>query len=269
MFLYDEATAGLAASRATRRARVPRCLCRHEAKERPLVEKVGTWTGRQLAASIPGWTVPEESVSGYAMTYQSRVLSDQGRVFFDSADALVPQDTNGREDVYEYEPQGVGSCARAGGCVSLISSGTSSEESVFLDASETGNDVFFLTRRVSSRGMSIARLTCMTRRCARAPRRASVCRLLRRRARAGMRVRRRPRRSLKFSARRRARRSRAPATSWNRRSPRSNQGPRRARRASSGRRSRRSSSASRQRVRGRPESQATARGGHSYEVSSI
>ena len=35
--------------------------------------------------------------------------------------------------------------AGAGGCVSLISAGTSSEESVFMDASESGNDVFFLT----------------------------------------------------------------------------------------------------------------------------
>ena len=31
------------------------------------------------------------------------------------------------------------------GCVGLISSGTSGEESAFLDASESGNDVFFLT----------------------------------------------------------------------------------------------------------------------------
>jgi hypothetical protein len=31
------------------------------------------------------------------------------------------------------------------GCVSLISSGTSGEESAFLDASESGDDVFFLT----------------------------------------------------------------------------------------------------------------------------
>jgi hypothetical protein len=34
---------------------------------------------------------------------------------------------------------------RSGGCVDLISSGVAKEESVFLDASETGDDVFFLT----------------------------------------------------------------------------------------------------------------------------
>jgi hypothetical protein len=81
-------------------------------------------------------------------TYQSRVLSDvegRARVFFDSSDALVPQDTNGQQDVYEWEEDGRGSCRVAAGCVGLISSGTSSEESAFLDASADGDDVFFLT----------------------------------------------------------------------------------------------------------------------------
>lgn len=85
--------------------------------------------------------------------YQSRYLSDSGRLFFNSSDALVPQDVNGTEDVYEFEPSGVGSCEEAsstfdaatGGCVSLISSGKSAGESVFLDASEGGGEVFFLT----------------------------------------------------------------------------------------------------------------------------
>jgi DNA-binding beta-propeller fold protein YncE len=102
-----------------------------------------------VAANVPGWTPNKESVS----RYQSRYLNDQGRLFFDSGDALVPQDSNGTQDVYEYEPPGVGGCttslstysARSGGCVSLISSGTSREESAFLDASENGDDVFFLT----------------------------------------------------------------------------------------------------------------------------
>ena len=65
----------------------------------------------------------------------------------------MPQDVNGEEDVYEYEAEGEGNCRnstatfneRVGGCVGLISSGTSSEESAFLDASVSGNDVFFLT----------------------------------------------------------------------------------------------------------------------------
>ena len=40
-------------------------------------------------------------------TYMPRMISDDGsRVFFNSFDALVPQDTNGVQDVYEWEAQG-------------------------------------------------------------------------------------------------------------------------------------------------------------------
>jgi hypothetical protein len=92
--------------------------------------------------------------------YQPRLVSDNGRVFFNSNDALVPQDVNGNEDVYEFEPVGVGSCTASsvtfspvsGGCVGLVSSGTSPEESGFLDASQGGGDVYFLTvSRLTSR----------------------------------------------------------------------------------------------------------------------
>ena len=79
--------------------------------------------------------------------YVSRVLSSSGaRVFFESADALVPGDTNGTVDVYQWEEDGEGDCRREAGCVSLISSGKDSGESKFLDASADGSDVFFLTR---------------------------------------------------------------------------------------------------------------------------
>jgi hypothetical protein len=102
-----------------------------------------------IAANVPGWTPFR---LGEAL-YQSRYLSDDGRLFFDSSDALVPQDSNGTGDVYEYEPPGIGDCQTASatfsevsdGCVGLISSGTSKEESGFVDASEDGDDVFFLT----------------------------------------------------------------------------------------------------------------------------
>ena len=102
-----------------------------------------------IAASLPGWTPYSVSKA----VYQSRYLSNQGRLFFDSHDALVPQDINNNQDVYEYEPLEVGSCTTSTpsytetthGCVSLISPGTASGESAFIDASENGNDVFFLT----------------------------------------------------------------------------------------------------------------------------
>jgi len=128
------------------------------------------WPGTAwIAANVPGWTPYELDKA----TYQSRYLSDSGRLFFNSRDALVPKDVNGTGDVYEYEPQGMGpggaQCgpgASSGsvvyeparsfevngkkgesgaGCVSLISSGSSNQESAFLDASESGGDVFFLT----------------------------------------------------------------------------------------------------------------------------
>jgi hypothetical protein len=109
-----------------------------------------------LAANIPGWT---ELALGKAR-YQSRFLSDEGRLFFNSSDALVPQAVNSSEDVYEWEPAGTepgspssdsctegapGFVASEHGCVSLISSGTSAQESAFLDASANGDHVFFLT----------------------------------------------------------------------------------------------------------------------------
>jgi hypothetical protein len=121
-----------------------------------LVGDKGIWPGPALvAANVPGWT----KINIYDARYQPRYLSNSGRLFFDSADALVPQDTNGTEDVYEYEPPGITGPAgeadctssmstyseRSGGCVSLISSGSSNHESAFLDASESGDDVFFLT----------------------------------------------------------------------------------------------------------------------------
>ena len=109
-----------------------------------LVDRPETWHEHWLAGSIPGWTSDITGAQPYAL-YQPRYLSNSGRLFFDSPDDLVPAATNGKEDVYEYEPEGVGSCRFSSGCIGLISSGTSNRESAFLDASENGDDVFFLT----------------------------------------------------------------------------------------------------------------------------
>jgi hypothetical protein len=106
-----------------------------------VVDRRAIWAGRWLAASIPGWTPLDRNRA----LYQSRYLSDQGRLFFDSATPLAPGDANGKEDVYEYEPDGTAGCADAAGCIGLISSGTSGDETAFLDASATGDDVFFAT----------------------------------------------------------------------------------------------------------------------------
>jgi len=122
----------------------------------PLADYAVHWgeeENRLFAASVPGWTP-------YASTravYDPRFLSDSGRLFFNAVGGLVPRDVNGQVDTYELEPPGVGGCTTgtqtgtvlyspaAAGCVALISNGESSEESVFEDASETGEDVFFLS----------------------------------------------------------------------------------------------------------------------------
>lgn len=78
--------------------------------------------------------------------YKPRALSADGRrLFFDSADALVGEDTNNSPDVYEWEAQGTGSCAEAGGCLGLISSGRAAGGAFFVDASSDGADAFFRT----------------------------------------------------------------------------------------------------------------------------
>jgi hypothetical protein len=115
-----------------------------------LTDLTGAMESQWVAASVPAWL---EANTFARPAYQPRYLSDSGRLFFDSPDALVPQDTSGVEGVYEYEPEGVGDCAsasvtysaKAGGCISLISGGRGAQESAFVDASTSGSDVFFVT----------------------------------------------------------------------------------------------------------------------------
>jgi hypothetical protein len=66
------------------------------------------------------------------------LTSDGRRVFFQSREALVPEDSNGRLDVYQYDS--------VTELVALISTGQSSSDSIFADASPDGDDVFFTTR---------------------------------------------------------------------------------------------------------------------------
>ncbi len=70
-----------------------------------------------------------------APVYLQRNVLDDGSVFFDTASPLLPGAGNGVRDVYEY----------AGGHLSLISSGSSPENSIFYEASPDGEDVFFVT----------------------------------------------------------------------------------------------------------------------------
>jgi hypothetical protein len=103
-------------------------------------------TGIGAAAWIPGWD--------YLPLRASNVLPDNGtRLFFNSFTPLVARDTNGAQDVYEWEASGEGNCTEEshafhelnGGCVYLISSGESPSSSEFREASPTGRDIFFTT----------------------------------------------------------------------------------------------------------------------------
>jgi hypothetical protein len=76
------------------------------------------------------------SARGTRATGPVRAMSDAGSyVFFDTADALVAQDSNGTLDVYEWHE----------GRISLISSGKNAVASFFLGASPDGANVFFGT----------------------------------------------------------------------------------------------------------------------------
>ncbi|HEY8808436.1 MAG TPA: hypothetical protein VIM28_00315 [Solirubrobacterales bacterium] len=108
-----------------------------------------------------GYGNPEENVPAAAwiptwehLLHASNVVSADGeRIFFNSFDALLPRDTNGAQDVYEWEVPGAGGCREDsadyfpdnGGCLYLISSGESSEGSEFWEASPDGKDVFLTT----------------------------------------------------------------------------------------------------------------------------
>jgi hypothetical protein len=76
----------------------------------------------------------------WPLLHLNRALSASGRyVFFNSADALVPEDTNGVFDAYRYDTQTAE--------VRLLSGGTDSFNSFFLEAGESGRDAFFTTNQ--------------------------------------------------------------------------------------------------------------------------
>ncbi len=81
--------------------------------------------------------------------YQPRVLSDDGSRLFFSAPSRSQVNGLGAGNVkvfeYEQDGSGSGSCVLAGGCVYSISTSAASANDIFLDASPSGNDVFFAT----------------------------------------------------------------------------------------------------------------------------
>jgi hypothetical protein len=89
---------------------------------------------RPLGSAFIGARLEEQASTPF---HQPRSLSADGsRLFFSSPDPLVPGLTGGSVKLFEYED----------GTVQLISGTGAGGEAVFLDASASGNDVFFATR---------------------------------------------------------------------------------------------------------------------------
>lgn len=83
--------------------------------------------------------VREAAATSASTSDSGHVLSDDGRrVFFSTREALVAEDTNARADAYEYDA--------TSGSVHLLSSGKDPSASYFIDASDNGDDAFFVTR---------------------------------------------------------------------------------------------------------------------------
>jgi hypothetical protein len=127
-----------------------RCVSCDPSGERPLGRQIGP----DSSGNGPGYWGAARVPTFETDLYQPRYLSDDGqRVFFDSYGPLVLGDSNGKQDVYQWEAQGSGSCttesssyvSASEGCLSLLSSGQNPADSEFLDASASGSDAFFTT----------------------------------------------------------------------------------------------------------------------------
>ncbi len=111
-----------------------------------------TGASAQYSAFLSSNETTSPALSG-TLEFMTHNLSAEGnRVYFQTREALLPQATDGQENVYEWEQEGVSSCRLGeggdnGGCIYLISTGQSTSASYFGDASENGANIFFFTRQ--------------------------------------------------------------------------------------------------------------------------
>jgi hypothetical protein len=80
-----------------------------------------------------------------ALSQIANVTEDGSKVFFQTADPLVVNDTDGKVDVYEWEANGNGTCSLPAGCTYLISSGRSTGNDYLYSMTPNGSDVFFMS----------------------------------------------------------------------------------------------------------------------------
>jgi len=91
---------------------------------------------------------------GASLAANGSSLTEAGQVFFNSEAPLELRDDDNRTDVYEWEPQGTGTCeadstsfsSASGDCIGLISAGSSPFNSSLLGVSANGTDAYFFTR---------------------------------------------------------------------------------------------------------------------------
>jgi hypothetical protein len=145
-------------------------LYRYDSVEH-LVECISCASSFDPEPGHPSFTEPfpfniqaENSQSNNGVPNQIRTSANGDYAFFDTVNALVPQDVDGEveaagselgefasfdtspsSDVYEWRRSGLNGCAHLQGCLSLISSGRGGKLVLLLGATRSGRDVFFST----------------------------------------------------------------------------------------------------------------------------
>ncbi len=95
-------------------------------------------TGAATTAGVEVFVHANNGGTRLSDLYRPRFMSSDGRfVFFNTAEALVPQDTNGVVDAYEYDT--------VTNQLSLLSTGTGEDGAWFVEASADGHDAFLVT----------------------------------------------------------------------------------------------------------------------------